>query len=226
MTHFVWTAALALLLTACTPSEPPPAPQASTAGATPAAPAACGKDTDCKGDRICDAGVCQAPAATASASPAPAPATSDQGSEARLQAALITALSPKPGDPSERQAESGPVIQAYAKAGYIPLKPNLRADYSDYRLFIKPAGFLGHTLVAIDEEYMAQYIGCCASPGLAVTLRVTPQGQDLEAFAKQQACSLDRDEHATLHDPSIGLPKAPKGTYVTLSCKTRDASNP
>ena len=224
MTHFVWTATLALLLTACTPSEPPPTPQASTVGATPAAPAACGKDTDCKGDRICDAGVCQAPAATGGASPAPV--TNDPSSEASLQAALITALSPKPGDPSERQAESGPVIQAYAKAGYIPLKPNLRADYSDYRLFIKPADFLGHTLVAIDEEYMTQYIGCWVSHGLAITLRVNPQGQDLDVFAKQHACRVDRDEHHALHDPSIGLPKAPKGTYITLSCKERDALSP
>ena len=224
MTHFVWTAALALLLTACTPSEPPPAPQAGSASAAPAVPAACGKDTDCKGDRICNAGVCQAPEATVSASAAAV--THGQDSEASLQAALIAALSPKPGDSSERQAESGPVIQAYAKAGYIPLKPNARADYSDYRLFTKPADFLGHTLVAIDEEYMTQYIGCCASPGLAVTLRVNPQGQDLVAFAKQHACHLDREAHQALHDPSIGLPKAPEGTYITLSCKERDAANP
>lgn len=49
-----------------TPAVPPPAPAAAPpeASATPATPCltGCGKDTDCKGDRICVKGACQDPA--------------------------------------------------------------------------------------------------------------------------------------------------------------------
>jgi hypothetical protein len=41
---------------------PPPAASPEAAPATPPGPTAgCGKDTDCKGDRICEAGVCVDP---------------------------------------------------------------------------------------------------------------------------------------------------------------------
>jgi TolB protein len=50
-----------------TPLNPaPPAPEASTNSAPPGAPASgCTKDTDCKGDRICEKGNCVSPAAPA-----------------------------------------------------------------------------------------------------------------------------------------------------------------
>jgi hypothetical protein len=44
-------------------AAPPPAPAAPQASETPATPCltGCGKDTDCKGDRICVKGTCQDP---------------------------------------------------------------------------------------------------------------------------------------------------------------------
>ena len=49
--------------TARPPAAPSPAAAAPAASATPATPCltGCGKDTDCKGDRICVNGACQAP---------------------------------------------------------------------------------------------------------------------------------------------------------------------
>jgi hypothetical protein len=47
-----------------TPAAPAPAAASPEASATPATPCltGCGKDTDCKGDRICVKGACQDPA--------------------------------------------------------------------------------------------------------------------------------------------------------------------
>ena len=59
------------------------------------------------------------------------------------------------------------------QAGYIDNKPNLRADYTDYYLLNKPARFMGHELVMIEEEYMSRYIGCCVSPGAGLSVKVS-----------------------------------------------------
>ncbi len=47
----------------CALAAPTPLPSAPSAPSAPAAPAAagCTKDTDCKGDRICDEGACRDP---------------------------------------------------------------------------------------------------------------------------------------------------------------------
>jgi hypothetical protein len=53
------------VVTAPPPATPSPVSAAPEASATPATPcpSGCGKDTDCKGDRICVKGACQDPAA-------------------------------------------------------------------------------------------------------------------------------------------------------------------
>ncbi|MBV1857884.1 MAG: hypothetical protein KUG77_05685 [Nannocystaceae bacterium] len=63
---------------ACTPQAGAATPGGSNAAAPePATPAGCGFDTQCKGERICEAGTCVAPAPLATpptaAEPTPAP---------------------------------------------------------------------------------------------------------------------------------------------------------
>lgn len=58
---------IALLLAACSDPVPPQQQQAIAPSL-----AQCGKDTDCKGDRICDAGQCVAPAQSSIEAKAPA----------------------------------------------------------------------------------------------------------------------------------------------------------
>lgn len=136
-----------------------------------------------------------------------------------LQDAMIAALRQKPGT-SERIGNSADAIIGYVNAGYVNKLPDSRADYSDYRILKKPAKFMGHTLVAIEEEYMQEYIGCCVSPGMSVTLRISPTGDDLDKFASMNGCSVSKHNGEGLAE--MGLPNAPKGTYATLDCKERD----
>jgi len=78
--------ALALLIAVSACKQPDSAETTSTEVSTTAALAQCGKDTDCKGDRICDSGTCIAPsAATQNAlnqvttTPSPFPAVEKKG---------------------------------------------------------------------------------------------------------------------------------------------------
>ncbi|HEY4582403.1 MAG TPA: hypothetical protein VIG88_06000, partial [Lysobacter sp.] len=138
--------------------------------------------------------------------------------------ALLAALKLKPGT-FDRQGAADAAVRAYIDAGLVPAKPDARVDYSDYRLLRGPATLLGHDLVALDEEYMIEHIGCCVSEGLAVALRLRPAGGDLAAFAKANGCSVqgDADSYALDQLFALGLPKAPAGTYAVLQCKSRDA---
>ena len=216
---------LAAVLTACGSSE---APQVTT---TQAQMLQCAKDTDCKGDRICDTGICKNPtpqlsvSAQTDAVTRPSSQTASQpargNADEDLQDALIAALRQKPGT-SERIGSPADAIMGYANAGYVKKQPDSRSDYSDYRILKKPAQFMGHTLVAIEEEYMQEYVGCCVSPGMAVTVRISPTGDNLDTFASKNGCSVSRDTDGHYSIDVIGLPKAPEGTYATLDCKERD----
>lgn len=153
------------------------------------------------------------------ASCASAHAAADPG----LESGLIHALQLKKGT-TERVGTSGKAIAAYMREGYIGKHPDQRADYTDYYLLKKPASFMGHELVLIEEEYITQYIGCCVSPGAGVTVKVRGNTKKLQAFARAQRCTLTApvDVQHALNDVAIKT-RMPKGHYASLSCRERDA---
>ncbi|AYM77480.1 hypothetical protein D9M09_18025 [Janthinobacterium agaricidamnosum] len=140
-----------------------------------------------------------------------------------LESGLIQALHLKKGT-TDRVGTSGKAIAAYMREGYIGKHPDQRFDYTDYYLLKKPAGFMGHALVLIEEEYITQYIGCCVSPGAGVTLKVQGSTQKLQAFAIAQRCTLTDpvDIGHALSEVAIQA-RLPQGHYASLSCRERDA---
>ncbi|MGS0894363.1 hypothetical protein ACVBGC_17820 [Burkholderia stagnalis] len=154
------------------------------------------------------------------------PALSQAERPAELESGLIAAMKLAP-DKAGRAGDSGNAIRAYIAAGYLAGKPNRRVDYTDYWLLKRPAPFMGNELVMIEEEYMTRYVGCCVSPGVGVTVRLTSAGAaPLETFAAANGCSLTKDERFAdvLHD--IGVETTPtRGRYASLSCRERDLQN-
>jgi len=153
------------------------------------------------------------------ASCASALAATDPG----LEMGLLHALHLKKGT-TDRVGTSGKAIQAYMREGFISQRPQQRFDYTDYYLLKKPASFMGHELVLIEEEYITQYIGCCVSPGAGVTVKVRGSTQKLQAFASAQRCTLTDpvDIRHALGEVAIKT-RLPKGHYASLSCRERDA---
>ena len=125
----------------------------------------------------------------------------------------------------ERVTPSGPALQAYIQAGYLDLKPSVRADYTDYRVLKKPAPFMGQSLVLVEEEYMSQYIGCCVDEGVSAVVRVAGSTAAMEKFAKANACTFQPkyDPAEELTGRNLGL-SLPAGRYAKLSCHENDAN--
>lgn len=140
-----------------------------------------------------------------------------------LENGLLHALHLKK-DTTDRVSTSGKAIAAYMREGYIGKRPEQRFDYTDYYLLKKPASFMGHELVLIEEEYITQYIGCCVSPGAGVTVKVRGNTQNLQAFASAQRCTLTDpvDMQHVLSEVAIKA-RLPQGHYASLSCRERDA---
>lgn len=140
-----------------------------------------------------------------------------------LEMGLLHALHLKKGT-TDRMGTSGKAIQAYMREGFIGKQPDQRFDYTDYYLLKKPASFMGHELVLIEEEYITQYIGCCVSSGVGVTVKVRGNTQKLQAFARAQRCTLTDpvDIRHALSDVAIKT-RVAKGHYASLSCRERDA---
>jgi len=140
-----------------------------------------------------------------------------------LEGGLANALRLKNGS-VQRTGTSGKAIQAYMQAGLVGKKPTQRSDYTDYYLLRKPASFMGHELVVIEEEYMAQYVGCCVSPGAGLSVKVNGRADNLEAFARQNKCTFtDKvDLQRTLRDVGVKVVLS-AARYATLSCRERDA---
>ena len=145
--------------------------------------------------------------------------------EAMLEQGLAGALS-YDKKTHERAADSGKAIQAYMREGYVNKRPNRRADYTDYYVVNKPARFMGHDLVLIEEEYMTAFIGCCVSEGMGITVRTNGPTAALEAFAEANSCRVEERVNMADKMSSVGLKASfPKGEYVSLSCRARDAEH-
>lgn len=142
-----------------------------------------------------------------------------------IENGLIRALQLKKGT-TERVGDSGKAIQAYMQQGLVNKKPNRRADYTDYYLLKKPAKFMGHDLIVIEQEYMSAYIGCCVSPGVGVTVKVVGGIKNLEEFATANGCTLT--DHVNLKDELSRVSiksNLPMGNFASLSCRERDADH-
>lgn len=140
-----------------------------------------------------------------------------------LESGLLHAMQLKQGT-SERTGTSGKAIQAFVQAGLVSKQPQQRSDYTDYYLLKTPAPFLGHELVLIEEEYITQYIGCCVSPGVGITVKVHGSIRNLEQLARAKRCTLTDhvDLAQQLREVAIRN-KVPKAHYASLSCRERDA---
>lgn len=151
------------------------------------------------------------------------PVVSFAASDTSLEARLVRALSIK-NNSTERLAKSRPVIAAYKQAGTLRKQADERADYIDFYLLRKPASFMGHKLVLLEEEYMDTYVGCCVSPGLGLVVQVNGDTHAMQDFAEKNACTFT--PHADVFDTlkTYGIKNnLPKVDYASLSCRERDA---
>lgn len=144
-----------------------------------------------------------------------------QATDEALAAGLVGAMRLN-ADRTERLNEPGEAIRAYIKAGYVRLKPELREEYTDYRVVRLPATLFGQALLVIEEEYLTKFIGCCVNEGVGVILRVTADRAPLKVFASANGCSIS-DERADIVATLQKLKVKPvDGDLVSMSCRTRD----
>lgn len=122
----------------------------------------------------------------------------------------------------DRQVEPGVAVRQLVKEGYVALKPERRMDYTDYRIVKKPATFLGHKLVVVEEEYLTKYVGCCVNAGIGAIVQVQGDLSRLAAFAKANACKMREPQHVLEDLRNIGF-KPIVGDYAAISCRERDA---
>jgi hypothetical protein len=155
------------------------------------------------------------------AAPLASSPASQAGDAEALAAGLVRTMRLN-AERTERLAEPGEAIRAYIKAGYVRLKPELREEYTDYRVMRLPAKLFGQELLVVEEEYLTKFIGCCVNEGVGVILRVTADLAPLKEFAAANGCSLRNDRTdivATLQKLKV---KPVEGELVAMSCRTRD----
>jgi len=157
--------------------------------------------------------------------PAAAAPESAQIEDRQLEQSLVLAMTRVAGS-WERLYGSDVPIRDYAKHGFLPLKPDRREDYVDFRAFRKPAHLLGASLVTIEEEYQTKFIGCCVNAGVGAVVKSDAGLEKLKRFAAQNACSINEDPKFVAERLSpMHVKMAAGGGYAAISCRERDVPN-
>jgi hypothetical protein len=116
-----------------------------------------------------------------------------------------------------------PTFKVLQAGGFIAKKPEVfRYDYNDVFRIKKPLKFMGQNVVAVSDEYMSQYIGCCVSEGWGAVLSKTADLGALQQFAKKNQCSLGVIANDNTDYYSHILKRRPQAEYYELSCRERD----
>lgn len=121
----------------------------------------------------------------------------------------------------QRVAPSADAVKAFIAGGYVNRKPDYRFDYNDYRVLRKPAHLFGFSIVILEEEYMAKYVGCCVSPGIGVVLSGKGELKTLESFASKNGCSVESPADPSVIPAELKVRVSP-GSLTYLSCRERD----
>lgn len=116
-----------------------------------------------------------------------------------------------------------PTFKVLQAGGFIAKKPEVsRYDYNDVFSIKKPLKFMGQNVVAVSDEYMSQYVGCCVSEGWGAVLGKTADLAALQQFAKKNQCTLQARDKETTDYYDRSLKKRPQAEYYELSCRERD----
>ncbi len=129
-------------------------------------------------------------------------------------------------DTIEQSMDSIDSLKMLKKQGVIDEKANVQGDYYHFYFPKKEIVIFGAKLIALDHEYLTDYIGCCVNPGVAVVLKRMDgfNSNEIDVFAKQHSCNINDIEKAHLPDlviKQVGLAND-KAFLFELSCKQND----
>lgn len=151
--------------------------------------AQCTKDTDCKGDRICERGTCTAPKTGIAQTPAQrAPAIGSSPANPAQPDRISTAIQDQlkcEGDP-----EPGKALRALRSLGYIGLKPKSVIDGMTIFVFEKPVTVFGYKAIEVTgwedkPDGVFFWRGPGTAPGLQFTVTVEGDAKAVKATLQQ-----------------------------------------
>ncbi len=141
-------------------------------------------------------------------------------------ALLIKKLLETSPETIEESMESLDSLTILKKNGVIDEKANVQGDYHHFYFPKKEIEMFGAKLVVLDHEYLADYIGCCVDPGVAVVLKKVDgfNSNEIDTFAKQNSCKINDIEKSFIPDlvmKQLGHVNDKKYLFE-LSCKQND----
>lgn len=123
--------------------------------------------------------------------------------------------------------EAQKALEMLKQHGIIKNEPDIVADYNHIYIANKQLPVLGGMLLALDHEYLEDWIGCCVNPGVALALQVKKDKHDssaLVSFAKENHCTVKPFEQSfmTKDLKEAAFDHVKKEDVLVLSCKLSD----
>tara|TARA_R100001039_G_C1854728_1_gene117183 strand:+ start:3073 stop:3573 length:501 start_codon:yes stop_codon:yes gene_type:complete len=140
--------------------------------------------------------------------------------------ALMSILEASPEN-LQASSETQNALETLKQQGIINNEPDIVADYNHIYITNKPLPVLGGVLLALDHEYLEDWIGCCVNPGMALVLQVQKDRDDttaLASFAKENHCKVIPFEQSfmTKDLKEAAFDHIKKDDILVISCKLSD----
>jgi len=145
---------------------------------------------------------------------------------ASSEQAVISLLKASPEN-VQPSLETQKALEMLKQHGIIKNEPDIVADYNHIYIANKQLPVLGGVLLALDHEYLEDWIGCCVNPGVALALKVKKDKDDssaLASFAKENHCNVMPFEQSfmTKDLKEAAFDHVKKEDVLVLSCKLSD----
>nr|WP_320166027.1 hypothetical protein [uncultured Methylophaga sp.] len=148
---------------------------------------------------------------------------------ASSEQAVISLLKASPEN-VQPSLETQKALEMLKQHGIIKNEPDIVADYNHIYIANKQLPVLGGVLLALDHEYLEDWIGCCVNPGVALALQVKKDKDDssaLASFAKENHCKVMPLEQSfmTKEVKEAAFDHVKKEDILVLSCKLSDRTH-
>ena len=145
---------------------------------------------------------------------------------ASSEQAVISLLKASP-EKVQPSSETQKALETLKQHDIIKNEPDIVADYNHIYIANKQLPVLGGMLLALDHEYLEDWIGCCVNPGVALALQVKKDKHDssaLVSFARENHCTVKPFEQSfmTKDLKEAAFDHVKKEDVLVLSCKLSD----